>query len=81
MGVPASRAVRAMVSPILGPSGEALPSPVVRRARALNGGWQGTPYDAADVTGQHLQSWLPMLISMIWRARAERGVSQIFHIG
>ncbi len=63
MGVPAPRAARAMVSPIVGPNGEALPSPVVRRARALNGGWQGTPYDAADVTGQHLQSWLPMLWS------------------
>nr|WP_306301929.1 phage portal protein [Acetobacter persici] len=40
-----------------------------RRASALNGGWQGVPYDAADIYGQHTQSWMPPL----WSADTERG--------
>ncbi|WP_281700951.1 phage portal protein [Acetobacter malorum] len=40
-----------------------------QRPSALNGGWQGVPFDAADIYGQHTQSWMPPL----WSADTERG--------
>ena len=50
------------VSPIIGPSGEALPSaPVRQRASALAGGYGRVPYDAADMTGAHMEAWNPYL--------------------
>jgi lambda family phage portal protein len=54
-------------SPIIGPGGESLPSaPLRRRAQALAGtgpapGFARLPYDAADLTGQHMAGWLPWL--------------------
>lgn len=56
------------VSPIVGPGGEALPSAPVRqvermrRTQALNAP-SGVPYDAADMQGQHMALWQPMLWS------------------
>ena len=49
-------------SPIVGPSGEALPSAPQRRATALAGqGFNRTPYDAADWSSPHMQGWQPWL--------------------
>ncbi len=50
------------ISPIVGPAGEALPSaPMRRRAHGLAGGYGRSPYDAADMTGQHMAAWNPYL--------------------
>lgn len=52
---------------ILGPDGVPLmPAPAQQRARALSGGsgqYGGPPYDAADLYGQHMAAWSPMLWS------------------
>ncbi|WP_264786251.1 phage portal protein, partial [Gluconobacter cerinus] len=34
-----------------------------RRAMGLAGGWGQTPYDAADITGPHMEAWNPLLWS------------------
>ena len=61
---------------LLGPDGVPLPAPPPkvtpnpRRPRALNGGrgnYGGTPYDAADLYGQHMAAWTPAL----WSADGE----------
>ncbi|WP_086650888.1 phage portal protein [Acetobacter cibinongensis] len=40
-----------------------------QKAAALNGGWPNVPFDAADITGQHTQGWMPGCFS----ADTERG--------
>ena len=61
---------------LLGPDGTPLPAPQPkvttnpRRPQALNGGrgnYGGTPYDAADLYGQHMAAWTPAL----WSADGE----------
>ena len=50
---------------LLGPDGAPLPPPR-SRARALAGGsghYGGPPFDAADLYGQHMAAWTPMLWS------------------
>ncbi|MBF0892193.1 phage portal protein [Gluconobacter sp. LMG 1744] len=52
---------------ILGPDGKGMPRtpalPRRRRAMGLAGGWGQTPYDAADITGPHMEAWNPLLWS------------------
>ena len=52
---------------ILGPDGQGMPRtpalPRRRRAMGLAGGWGQTPYDAADITGPHMEAWNPLLWS------------------
>jgi lambda family phage portal protein len=54
--------VSVTVSPIIGPSGEALPSaPIRQRAQALAGMGYRVPYDAASMVDPHMEAWQPWL--------------------
>ena len=72
---------------ILGPDGQGMPRtpalPRRRRAMGLAGGWGQTPYDAADITGPHMEAWNPLLWSpdVELTAYPDRFVSRIRDLG
>lgn len=48
---------------IYGPNGDLLPPSKPRGLAGGSGGYGGPPYDAADLYGQHMAAWSPMLWS------------------